>query len=83
MVASCEVALEAAHRLDASLALGFLALQVGACPGVQPASCDRDDVQSAVELAVAATIEAVAIVSAGRDGNRCDGLSASPREVEL
>jgi hypothetical protein len=65
MVASCEVALEAAHRLDAGLALGFLALQVGACPGVQAPAGDGDDVQRAVELAVAATIEAVAIGAAG------------------
>ena len=35
MIATGEVALQAAHGLDAGLALGFLALQVGACPGVQ------------------------------------------------
>lgn len=65
MVVACEVALEAAHRLDAALALGFLAREVGACCRVDATACDRDDVQRAVELAVAAAIEAVAVVSPG------------------
>jgi hypothetical protein len=60
-----EVALEAAHRLDARLALGFLALQVVTGRGVDPAAGDRDDVQRAVQLSVATTIEAVAVLSAG------------------
>jgi hypothetical protein len=61
VVVACEVALETAHRLDAGLTLGFLALQVGACLGVQAPSGDGDDVQRAVELAIAATIQAMAI----------------------
>ena len=56
MIPACEVSLEAAHGLDAALAFGFLAGEVGACRRVDPAACDRDDVQGAVELAVAATV---------------------------
>jgi hypothetical protein len=76
---ACEVALEAAHRLDAGLALGFLAREVGARLGVQAAAGDRDDVQRAVELAVAATVEAMAVVAPGGHRDRCD--SSDPCEV--
>jgi hypothetical protein len=60
---ACEVALEAAHRLDPALALGFLACKIGTGLGVDPATSDRDDVQRAVELPVAAAMEAVAVAS--------------------
>ena len=60
---SSQVALEAAHRLDAGLAFGFLALQIGTRSRVQASASDRDDVQRPVELAVAATIQAVAVAS--------------------
>jgi hypothetical protein len=56
MIMPGEVALEAAHRLDATLALGFLASEVGTGLGVDPATCDRNDVKCAVELAVAAAV---------------------------
>jgi hypothetical protein len=65
VVVACEVALEAAHRLDAGLALGFLALQVGARGWVQASAGDGDDVQCAGELAVADAVQAVAIGAAG------------------
>jgi hypothetical protein len=81
VVVACEVALEAAHRLHAALALGFLALQVGAGLGVDPATGNRDDVQCAVELAVAAAVEAVTLVAAGGDGDRRD--AGGPCEVRV
>jgi hypothetical protein len=56
VVVAGEVALEAAHRLDSALALGFLALEVGACRWVETAAGDRDDVQCSVELAVSAAV---------------------------
>jgi hypothetical protein len=81
VVVACEVALEAAHRLHTALALGFLALQVGAGLGVDPPTCDRDDVKRAVELAVAAAIKAVTLVTAGGDRDRCD--AGGPCEVRV
>ena len=81
VVVACEVALEAAHRLDAALALGFLAGEVGAGLRVDAPAGDRDDVQGAVELAVAAAIEAVAILPARGDGDRRDPCGA--RELSV
>ncbi len=49
MVVTGEVTLEAAHRLDAALALGFLAGEVRAGLWIDAAACDRDDVQGAVD----------------------------------
>jgi hypothetical protein len=69
---ACEVALEAAHRLDAALALGCLAYKIGTGRGVDPATGDRDDVQRAVELPVAAAMEAVAVASPRGCRNRSD-----------
>jgi hypothetical protein len=54
--------------LVAALAFGFLACEVGAGRWIDPAACDRDDVQSAVELAVASAVQAVAVMSAVRGG---------------
>ena len=81
MVVACEVALEAAHRLHAALALGFLALQVGSGLGVDSPTGDRDNVQRPVELAVAATVETVTLVAAGGDRDRCD--AGGPGEVRV
>jgi hypothetical protein len=78
---ACEVALEAAHRLDAGLAFGFLAGEIGASRRVDPAARDRDDVQGAVELAVAATVQAVAVASPGGSRNRCD--AGQPGELSV
>ena len=72
MVVACEMALEAAHRLDVGLTLGFLTGKVGTGLGVDPAAGDRDDVECAVELAVAAAVEAVAVASPGGCGYRRD-----------
>src|SRR5204863_2088585 len=52
--AAGEVALEAADRFAAGLAFGLLAREVGVGLGVPPALGDREPVQRAVELAVAA-----------------------------
>jgi hypothetical protein len=81
VVVACEVALEAAHHLHAALALGFLALQVGAGLRVDPATGDRDYVQCAIELAVAAAVKVVTLVAAGGDGDRRD--TRSPCEVRV
>jgi hypothetical protein len=48
---------------------------------VDAATGDRDDVQSAVELAVAAAVQPVAIMSAGGHGDRCD--SGDPGELRI
>lgn len=55
-----DVALEAAQRFSAAFAFGFAALDVGAGGRVQPQAGEGDDVQRAVDLAVASAIEAVA-----------------------
>jgi hypothetical protein len=57
-------ALQTPQRLHAALAFGSLSLQVGAALGVPLSTRDRDDVQGAVDLAVAAAVQAVAVVSA-------------------
>jgi hypothetical protein len=57
--AAGEVAFEAAQRFAATLAVGLLASEVGGGVGVQAAFGDGEAVQRAVELAVAAAIEAV------------------------
>jgi len=62
--AAGEVALEAADRFAAGLALGLPAREVGGGLGVQAPLADGEAMQRAVELAVAATIEAVAVGSA-------------------
>src|SRR5580693_5928918 len=72
MVMPCEVALEAAHRLYATLAFGFLASEVGTGLGVDPATCDRNDVQCTVELPVATAMQAVAVASPGGCWYRSD-----------
>jgi hypothetical protein len=59
VVPAGKVSLEAAHRLHAGLAFGFLAREVGTRFGVQAAACDRYDVQRAVELTIASTVGTV------------------------
>jgi hypothetical protein len=55
------LAFEAADRLAAALAFGLFALQVGTGGGMDARLRDRDSVEGAVELAVAAAVEAVAL----------------------
>lgn len=81
MVVACEVALEAAHRLDPALALGFLARKIGTGLRVDPATGDHDDVQRAVELPVAAAIKTVTLVATRRHGDRRD--TRGPSEVRV
>jgi hypothetical protein len=69
--AASEVALEAADGVAAGLALGLPAREVGGRFGVQAAFGDREAMQGAVELAVAAAVEAVALGSSGGCGDRC------------
>jgi hypothetical protein len=71
-----ELALEAAQRLFASFAFGLFALQVGASGLVATALGDGDPVDGAVELAVAAAVEAVALLGAGGGGDRGDAGEA-------
>jgi hypothetical protein len=88
VVPAREVTLEAAHRLHAGLAFGFLALQVGAGRGVQASPSDGDDVQRSVDLAVSAAVQAMAVMSSGRDRDRRDaghpcevGVALEPRRA--
>ncbi len=55
---------EAADRLAPALSLRLLALEIRARLRVVAALCDRDPVERAVELAVTAAIEAVALDAA-------------------
>jgi hypothetical protein len=59
-----ELAFEAAERFSAALALALFALEVGAGWWVGAVLRDCDPVQGAVELAVAASVESVALVFA-------------------
>src|SRR3954449_2846861 len=72
--AAGEVALEAADGFAAGLAFGLSAGEIGGALGVQAALGDGQAMQGAVDLAVAAVIEAVALRSPGgsRDGG-CAG----------
>jgi len=54
--AACEVAFEAAQRFASGLAFGELALQIELGCGVAARPRDGDDVQSVVELSVAAAV---------------------------
>lgn len=68
--AACEVALEAAKRAFAGLALGLLAGQVLAGGGVALGAGDRDRVQRPVELAVSAAVQSVLCLLPGGAGDR-------------
>jgi hypothetical protein len=58
------LAFEAAEGFAAALAFGLFALEVGTRGRVDAALGDGDAVEGAVELAVAAAVEAVALVFA-------------------
>jgi hypothetical protein len=66
------LAFEAADRFAAALAFGLFAFEAGAGGGVDAALSDGDAVESAVELAVAAAVESVALVFAGAGVEWCD-----------
>ena len=68
--AASEVAFEAADRFLFGLALGVSAVEVAACGGVSAGFGERDDVEGAVELAVAAAVQSVAFGVAGAGGDR-------------
>jgi hypothetical protein len=83
--AASDVALERAEGFGAALAVGAVAGDVVACAGVDTGLRERDDVQGAVELAVAGAVEAVAALfarggvqrrGAGIDGQLRVGLEA-------
>jgi hypothetical protein len=76
-----ELAFEAADCFAACFAFLLFAFQVGACGWVDAALGDRDPVQRAVELAVAAAVEAVALVFAGARIQRCDAGVAGELRV--
>jgi hypothetical protein len=75
--AAGEVALEAADGFAARLAVGLLAIEVGGGLGIEAAFGDGQAVQRAVELAVAAAVEAVALGSSAgrRDRGRAGAVS--------
>src|SRR6266542_7361 len=56
---SCELSFEAANRLASALAFGLFAFEIGPRGRVDASLRDRDPVQGAVELAVAAAVEPV------------------------
>jgi hypothetical protein len=77
--AASEVALQTAQRFAAGLAVGLLAREVCGGLRVEAALGDREAVQRAVELAVAAAVEAVAVgASRGRGDRRRAG---DPRQL--
>jgi hypothetical protein len=67
-----ELAFEAAERFTAALTVGFAAFEVGTGRRVDARLGDRDLVESAVELAVAAAVEAVALDAAAAGFERRD-----------
>ena len=66
------MAFEAAECFAAAFAFGLFALEVGARWRVDAALGDGDAVEGAVELAVAAAVEAVALVFARASVEGCD-----------
>ena len=63
---------EAAERFTFALAFALFAFQVGARRWVDACLGDRDPVQGAVELPVAATVEPMALVFAGASFEWCN-----------
>jgi hypothetical protein len=75
------VALEAAERFLARLSLGSFAFEVGGGVGVPVGFVDREAVQRAVELSIAAAVQAVAGgVARGGDNRRC---AAGARQLSV
>jgi hypothetical protein len=68
--AADEVAFEAADRFALSLTVLALPGEVDRGPGVAADADDREQVEGAVEPAVAPGIEAVAVCFSGGDGDR-------------
>ena len=75
------MAFEAADGFSAALALVLFSLQVGAGRCVHPALRDRDPVERAVELAIAAAVETVALLLSGAGVERCDACVAGQLRV--
>ena len=69
---SGELSFEAADGFAAALAFCLFALEVGACGWMDAALGDRDSVEGAVELAVAAAVESVALSFAAAGIEGCD-----------
>ena len=61
---ACELSFEAADRFASAFPFRLFAFEVGPCVGVVTGLCDRDPVEGAVELAVAAAVEAVPLHAA-------------------
>jgi hypothetical protein len=77
-----EVAFEAAQRFASALAFGLFAGEVGGGLGVDAGLGDCDAVQGAVDLAVAAAVQAVPVGASGGCGDRrCGGARASLASV--
>jgi hypothetical protein len=68
--AAGEVTFEAADGFELGLAFGVFAIQVGTGLGVSPGTRKRDDVDRAVELAVSAAVQPVALSVAAGGGDR-------------
>src|SRR5690606_21816600 len=76
---SGDVALEAAADFSVGLAFGASTLEVGTGGGVVAHAVQSNDVQSAVELAVAAAVEAVTGGESGAGGDGRDAGEAGER----
>jgi hypothetical protein len=72
---------EAADRFAVAFAFGFLSFEVGACGRVDARLCDRDAVQRAVQSAVAAPVESVALRATRARLEWCD--TAVPGELSV
>ena len=81
MDGSGELSFEAADGFASCLAFGLFAFQVGACGWVDAALGDGDAVEGAVELAVAAAVEAVALVFARAGVEWCNAGVAGELSV--
>jgi len=78
-----EAALEAAQRFSGGFSLRALALEEGARLGIDARLGDRDPVEGAVQLPVAAPVDAVAVARPGGCGQWRDARVASELGVRL
>ena len=76
-----EVAFEASDRFAFAFAFGVFALEVRAGGGVGACAGEGDDVNRAVEVAVAAVVQPVALGIAGAGRDR--GRAGVPREARV